>query len=283
MKRASKCFAMLLSSAVIAGLCLSGCSSSPAAEFPSSTTSVTDQSSVSENQSENSEAPESREEASDTQSRMMVTTHPRVGSQNEKPCITYSLKPIINNTEYELSIDVPDDFPLEITKYELWCDNKQVGEATAIDQKLRHLIISMDQVDSVFIRLYDESELVAACQIDPTEEKGVLTITLAEELELDHSQIASYLFSINAATGVSELYISPNKGFEGLTHFEVWGPDSMMGERSPIDHVFTYSGLTENSGPYFIRFYDEDGFVIQGKIDTLLTSGMILKVDTEDD
>ena len=126
MKRSRKCFAMLLCSAVIAGLCLSGCSSSPAEKSPSSTTSdteslssttsVTDQSSdiasVSENQSENSEAPASSEEESEVQSHPMVARHPQVRSQNETPSVTYSLKPVVMKDYYELSVFVPDNFPL---------------------------------------------------------------------------------------------------------------------------------------------------------------------------
>ena len=288
---------MLLCSAVIAGLCLSGCSSSPAEKSPSSTTSdteslssttsVTDQSSdiasVSENQSENSEAPASSEEESEVQSHPMVARHPQVRSQNETPSVTYSLKPVVMKDYYELSVFVPDNFPLEINHYELWCDNKQIGDKTETDKKLRDLTILLDSIDSLVIRLYNEDELVASCQIDPTEEEGVLSFKLPEEIDLNSSQIASYRFIVNDTTGVSELSISLNKGFEDLTYFEVWGLDSMMGERTSIDHVFTYLGLIENSGPLFIRFYDEDGFVVQGKIDSLQTTGMILKDDPEDD
>ena len=94
--------------------------------------------------------------------------------QNQKE-IRYFLKTIIQREMFELSLCVPEDYPVEITDFELWADNERIGERTPVDKSLKHLALSKNNVDEVHILLYNnKDELVADCKIDPDEESGEL-------------------------------------------------------------------------------------------------------------
>ena len=94
--------------------------------------------------------------------------------------ITYFLKTIISKSTFELYLYVPDGYPIEITDFELWADNQRVGERTSIDNSLRHLELSKENIDEMWIRLFNIDEIVADCEIDPTSETGSLYIDLSE-------------------------------------------------------------------------------------------------------
>ena len=98
--------------------------------------------------------------------------------------ITYSIKYIIQREMFELSIHVPEDYPVEITDFEFWADNEKIGERTPVHKTLRHLTLSKDKTDKVNIKLYNNSELVADCEIDPQDEKGTLEISSLTDINI---------------------------------------------------------------------------------------------------
>ena len=95
--------------------------------------------------------------------------------------ITYFLRPIVSKSTFELYLYVPDDYPIEITHFELWTDKQRVGERTSINETLRHLELSIENIDKMWIRLYNTDEFVADCEIDPTLETDSLIIDLSED------------------------------------------------------------------------------------------------------
>lgn len=97
--------------------------------------------------------------------------------------ITYFLKSVDREDFFELSLYVPDGYPIEITDFELWADNQQVGERTRVDLKLRHLTINFESFENVWIRLYNQDDFLADCKIDPSKESGSLEIDLSNVLE----------------------------------------------------------------------------------------------------
>ncbi len=88
----------------------------------------------------------------------------------------YSIRYIVENEEFMLYIQVPDDFEYNITKFELWSDNRQIGETTPAGEAIRHLTITVQEVDKVAIRLYDGDDFIDECVIDPTVSVGPLNI-----------------------------------------------------------------------------------------------------------
>lgn len=96
---------------------------------------------------------------------------------------TYSIRSIVSKEEFILYIDVPENFEYNITDFELWADNRQIGERTSVNDSIRHLKIAVEEVDNVFIRLYNGSEFIDDCAIDPTASYGPLNITVGYDSE----------------------------------------------------------------------------------------------------
>ena len=158
----------------------------------------------------------------------------------------YFLTPIIQRELFELSLYIPDDFPVQITHFELWCDDNQVGERTAVDGSLRHLTLAKDNVDQVKIRLYNGDEFVDDCLIDPNEENGILSITTAMSINKDETGVVgSFLTTTSDVTGMMSIRFSPLES-EGIRYYRILtesGKTLGPSDKTEIDEEFTHLGL----------------------------------------
>ena len=158
----------------------------------------------------------------------------------------YYLKSIVQRELFELSIYLPEDFPTEITDFELWCDNIQVGERTPIDKTLRHLSLSKDKISQVKIRLYNGDQVVDDCVIDASEEKGVLNITTNMEIKKDETgEVGTFTTELSDVTGLLTITFKPLES-EGIKYYRVLAEDGTAlgdGQVRAIDRGFTHLGL----------------------------------------
>ena len=184
----------------------------------------------------------------------------------------YTLRSIIQSLEFELSISIPDDFEVEITDYELWIDNVQVGVRTAKDTKLRHLGLTKDGVDEVKIRLYNGDEFVDDCIIDPSVESGPLTITTGYEVKKAESdELGTYIIQSNDTTGLVELKFDlADKNvakFKVLTaEGKVLGGDKLTDITKPLVYIPL---LQDSLDELKVEFYDSgDGLLYTGRFDS---------------
>ena len=184
----------------------------------------------------------------------------------------YTLRSIIQSLEFELSISIPDDFEVEITDYELWIDNVQVGVRTAKDTKLRHLGLTKDGVDEVKIRLYNGDEFVDDCIIDPSVESGPLTITTGYEVKKAESdELGTYIIQSNDTTGLVELKFDlADKNvakFKVLTaEGKVLGGDKLTDITKPLVYIPL---LQDSLDELKVEFYDSgEGLLYTGRFDS---------------
>ena len=195
----------------------------------------------------------------------------------------YTLHSIVQNMEFELSIMIPDDFEIDISDYELWVDNVQVGTRLAVDQKLRHLALAFDSVSEVKIRLYDGENFVDDCIVDPSVESGPLTITSGYDIKRnDPDQIGTYTKDLNETLGLIELKFemtdSNIKSFKVLTEDgKALGGDNNIDIDKPLKYIeLLNSSLDQLS----IEFYDASGGVLyKARFDT--ANGAVLKKDED--
>ena len=192
----------------------------------------------------------------------------------------YTLRSIIQSLEFELSISIPDDFEVEITDYELWIDNVQVGVRTAKDTKLRHLGLTKDGVDEVKIRLYNGDEFVDDCIIDPSVESGPLTITAGYDIKKAESdELGTYIIQSNDTTGLVELKFDlADKNvakFKVLTaEGKVLGGDKLTDITKPLVYIPL---LQDSLDELKVEFYDSgDGLLYTGRFDS--ANGKIRKM-----
>lgn len=195
---------------------------------------------------------------------------------------TYYIKPIIQREMFELSIYIPEDFPVEITDYELLCDSTPVGEKAAKDKTIRHLALTKEKIDEVKIRLYNGDEFVDDCIIDPDQEKGPLNVTTALNIDKDETGvIGTFNTSQSDVTGLLTLTLTPLKS-EEIKYYRILSSDGTAmgdGKIRPIDSGFTHLGLVASDlGSLKIEFYDEsESLKYTGYLDD--TGGKIRKND----
>ncbi len=179
----------------------------------------------------------------------------------------YTLKPIIQEQIFELTVVIPDDFEVDITDYELWVNNEMVGTRTAKDKKLRHLMLAMDAVDEAKIRLYNGDEFVHDCVIDPSVESGPLSIRTGFDIKRDDpSKIGTYEIAQNETTGLVELKFTLNDDMKDVKGFKVKNAEGkVLGQDKiiEIDKPLVYVELLSQSLPDLtIEFYDESEAVL---------------------
>ena len=172
----------------------------------------------------------------------------------------YTLRSIIQEQEFELSLMIPDDFEVEISDYELWVDNIQIGDRTPKDKKLRHLAITKDNVTQAKIRLYNGDSFVDDCVIDPSKESGPLTITSKFEVKRNEpDQLGTYEVNVNDTTGIVEISFTVDdsdiKSFKVLTEDgKPLGGDTVTDISKPLKYI---SVIQQSLSELTVEFYDE--------------------------
>lgn len=151
------------------------------------------------------------------------------GSQGEsfvadKTKPSYYITTLAEDNLFELGIYLPEESDIQITHFELWVDNVQIGERTENDAVIRHLELDLSQTDKTVIRLYNGDEFVADCEIDPDEYQGSLNLpddTTGKTDSVDKTDSAepetkqllgTYKYSRNKKTGLITFDIQPQEG-----------------------------------------------------------------------
>ena len=173
----------------------------------------------------------------------------------------YYMESIIEQEQFRLNVYIPDDFSVEVTHFELWCDGKQIGERTAIDKSIRHLALATESIDKAFIRFYNDTEFVDDCEIDPSQQSGELQIVTNYTTTGDSrdKELGEYSITVNAFTGIATVELSPRKDRE-IAFYRITTSDGvyLTGDSYySVEKGFRYLSLLENGiADLNIEFYD---------------------------
>ena len=164
----------------------------------------------------------------------------------------YYINSIIEDNMFEFGIYIPEDFEIDISHYELWVDDHVVGEKNEYDKTLRHLTLSLNGEERVFVRLYDGEEFVDDCEIDPTAYQGELKIKnyvvkISEEAK--RRVIGSYEISKKNETGLVEIRLKID-GVEEVYYYSIQNEagNSLISDekKTAIGDSFNYLGFLQN-------------------------------------
>lgn len=173
----------------------------------------------------------------------------------------YYMESIIEQEQFRLSVYIPEDFSVEVTHFELWCDGEQIGERTATDKSIRHLTLATESIDRAFIRFYNDTEFVDDCEIDPSQQSGELQIVTGYTAtgESGDRELGEYSITVNEATGIATVELSPGQDKE-IAYYRISTSDGvyLTGESYySIEKSFKYLSLLENGiEDLKIEFYD---------------------------
>lgn len=180
--------------------------------------------------------------------------------------ITYTITTKFEDNVFELIVNVPDEYEPEVTSYELWIKDTQLGERTQAGSVIRHLALTLDSIQDVYIRLYNEDTFVAECKIDPSQYTGVLKLdnstTDSDEEETSISrQVASYSISGNRITGMSTITIKGNP-IEDMHYYRIVNSEGKAlynDDYINIKDSFNYfSFAVKDLEQLKVEFYDEN-------------------------
>uniref|UniRef100_UPI00405600B6 TolC family protein n=1 Tax=Agathobacter sp. TaxID=2021311 RepID=UPI00405600B6 len=174
----------------------------------------------------------------------------------------YYIESIIQEEEFRIGVNIPDDFEVEVTHFELWCEDIQIGERVEIDNTIRHLRLALEHISEVKLRFYNKEEFVDDCVIDANSYSGALdivksyTVAAAEDLE-----IGTYTIKNNVLTGMVTIALEPKKS-ENIAFYLIKDKEGnylVQSTKIPIKDAFKYLSLLQNSlETMIIEFYGED-------------------------
>lgn len=175
---------------------------------------------------------------------------------------SYYIRTQVQDQVFVLGVNIPEDFPVEITDFELWADGTQIGERTSVDETLRHLTLGTGESKEVFIRFYNGDTFVSDCVIDPAVYSGELQIVkdYVPTEESSAQVLAGYSTGTNAA-GFGTVTVTAKGEAEDAAYYALIDENgNMLGGGKPVKlgETFTYLSLLETSLEQIqVQFYDE--------------------------
>lgn len=198
----------------------------------------------------------------------------------------YYMESIIEQEQFRLNVYIPDDFNVEVTHFELWCDGKQIGERTEIDKSIRHLALTTESIDKAFIRFYNDTEFVDDCEIDPSQQSGELQIVSQYTATggTGDRELGEYSLTVNADTGIATVELSPRQDRE-IAYYRISTSDGvyLTGDSYySTEKNFRYLSLLENGiADLNIEFYDASkNKICEGHFET--ADNRLMENSTED-
>lgn len=183
--------------------------------------------------------------------------------QEEGEGAYYTLESRIEDNMFLLGVRIPDGYQIKMTDYELWVDGTQIGARTKIEEPLKHLALTLDDVRRAAIRFYNKDAFVDECEIDPMVLQGPLDIKGAYEAKAreKRKKVADYTYTYRASTGMAEFKFTPVTG-EGIAYYQVAGNDGQaIYDKALVraDQPFCYLALAARDQKNLqIKLYDAD-------------------------
>ena len=142
--------------------------------------------------------------------------------------VYYYFVQVVQNEAFDLYVYVPDDFPIPITHFALFCDNVQIGKKTQCGKRLRHLAMAAAGVNEVKIRLYNGDTFVDDCVIDPQTSSGPLPVITGRSVDgTENDVIGSYTTLRNSVTGMITVTLKISED-EAVKYFTVQTKDGIL-------------------------------------------------------
>lgn len=205
--------------------------------------------------------------------------------EEEEEGAYYYIHSLAADNAFEFGLYIPEDFNATITEYELWVNGTRIGSRTNVSQSIKHLALSLDSVESAFVRLYNGDTVVDDCEIDASVYSGKLVITTGYRIESDADEvIGTYSMETSAVTGLAVLSIRTDK--TEIQYYDIRTADGAYlanRQKVPIQTSFKYLGLISSDIPNLtFCFYDSSqGLLYECQADTENQKLIEVKTETE--
>lgn len=195
-----------------------------------------------------------------------------LGSSTSNDDPYYYISTRVDDLLVQVGVNIPEDFEIAVTDFELWYEGTQIGERTPVDQVILHLAISAENDENTLdIRFYNEDEYVQTCQIDAMTQKGALNFNIPEDLAVSTEiAVGTFETSYNATVGTMTFTVTPETGL-GITGFRLLDSQgNWIYNETPLstEESLTYlQVMAEDLSSLVVELYDSD--------DSLLYTGWL--------
>lgn len=172
----------------------------------------------------------------------------------------YYINTIVEDNAFEIGIYVPEECEVSVNRFELWVDNVQVGERTDIGKTLKHLTLTVDNAENVFLRLYSDDVFVADAVIDVSRYQGELPIEVKVKKEETSRNVGSWKYEKNQKTGMATLKLEISEE-EEIHYFRLVKEESpiLSEEPVPVNGEMSYLPvLIQDISHVTVEFYDKN-------------------------
>lgn len=172
----------------------------------------------------------------------------------------YYINTIVEENAFEIGVYIPEDCQVPVNQFELWVDDVMVGERTQVGEMLRHLTLTVNNAEKVFLRLYEDDRFVSDAVIDVSEYKGRLPIEVTKRQEERERRVGGIRYSENKDTGLVSLKINISDG-EKIKYYKLVKDGKSILSNTPVsvDEELKYlSILIEDLSQVTVELYDEN-------------------------
>lgn len=134
----------------------------------------------------------------------------------------YYIQTMVQNMSFLFGVDIPNDFEPDITDYELWYDDYQIGERTPIDKQIIHLTIDYAESNKLTLRLYNSGEFVNEVEVDANVPRGEINLEKATEEVAVEKIVGRYELKNTGDVDIAATVISfEMKEKEGIAYYTI--------------------------------------------------------------
>lgn len=176
----------------------------------------------------------------------------------------YYIRTKAEDNVFLLGIQLPENFSLSVTDFELWVNGIRIGERTAAGTELKHLTLALDGIDKASLRLFEGDTFLDECEIDPMVSSGELKVSGGYEVistETKHA-VADFTCHTDNRLGLTVLSFQAKAG-EALSFYQVQDLDGNVlfhDTQISINDSFSYLALAgRNLKNLQVIFYDAKG------------------------
>ena len=162
---------------------------------------------------------------------------------------------------FEFGIYIPGSFAADVTDYELWAGDEQIGERTKVTDSIVHMNLTTGNTDNVFVRLYDGDDFVDDCKVDPDKAGGSLTVNYNYSVSGNQGvSIGTFTYRNNGASHLTTISLKVNSNEKARSYelLDENGKSLLSGKRTDVTESFSYLNVAAGSIDRLqVVFYDK--------------------------
>ncbi len=189
--------------------------------------------------------------------------------------ITYYIKVMQEADVFIMGLNIPENFEVSLTSYELWVDDILVATAK-IDKTIKHFCFDLDGSEKVFLRFYEDDKQVCDYPIDPSQYSGKIDIIngykIVPKEEKSVIKLGEFMVTKNSSEGTASFTFTASEVLDKADSYRLSTKEGQIlsgGDTKNGQAMKYLSILADSMEQLELSVLDEQGNVIaKGNPDT---------------